>query len=190
VRRFIDLHRIDPSDQFQLRTANSALEIQPLTRMPSEERLSHVPFGREGEDLRVFLGAPDAVLKWALGFPSAVNSGPHVFKNLHVGPPAFTMGSIAGHPGLEFRATVAGDEVGIWGSSCIWRPIPWPTNTRTTRIPRLRRSPEWPGDFLQVHAASPRRQWRPGQRPVGDLDEPLSQRVDAPAGDVMAASPW
>ena len=49
------------------------------------------------------------------------------------GAPAFTMGSTAmTSPLLTRSRRPGGPALGTCGSSCIWRPVPWPTNCRTT----------------------------------------------------------
>src|SRR5688572_5539793 len=52
------------------------------------------------------------------------------------GDPAFTMGSTAmTRPGLSRFPDPAEPKFGTCGSSCICRPVPWPTNWRTTEYP-------------------------------------------------------
>src|SRR5262249_17805323 len=53
------------------------------------------------------------------------------------GAPAFTMGSTAmTRPDFMRLPSLGLPKFGTCGSSCIWRPVPWPTNCLTTENPR------------------------------------------------------
>src|SRR5471032_928942 len=74
--------------------------------------------------------------KWADSEPSCDTTVQPSFKIFTSGRPALTIGSIAiviPAPSLSFifRST----KFGTCGSSCIVRPTPWPTNSRTTLKP-------------------------------------------------------
>src|SRR4051812_2731612 len=76
--------------------------------------------------------------KWADGIPSFVITVQPSFKSCTAGLPAFTIGSIAiVIPGRSFGDDLPSTKFGTCGSSCIERPTPCPTNSRTTLNPLL-----------------------------------------------------
>src|SRR5262245_48282184 len=71
--------------------------------------------------------------KWAEGRPSLVTTVQPSFKISTVAFPAFTIGSMAMViPGRNFGDDLFSTKFGTCGSSCIERPTPCPTNSRTT----------------------------------------------------------
>jgi hypothetical protein len=79
------------------------------------------------------------------------------------------------HAGTELRAAPGSPKFGICGSSCSARPIPWPTNARTTANP-------WPPRATAPRATRPRGGGRAGthgwpvQTLAGDVEELLHLR--------------
>src|SRR5260370_637100 len=117
--------------------------------------------------------------------------------------PALTIGSIARViPVFRFGGVPGTPKLGTWGSSCIWLPIPWPTNCRWTRKPA---GPDQPvGDGVQLDRLDPRlarllegREHGREQaaRPGHEVDLVGCFQVDhavclLPAGAVTAARTW
>src|SRR3954451_8891544 len=76
--------------------------------------------------------------KWADNEPSCATTVQPSFKIFTPGNPAFTIGSIAiVIPGRSRSDRLLSTKFGTWGSSCILRPTPCPTNSRTTLNPLL-----------------------------------------------------
>src|SRR6516162_4740207 len=74
--------------------------------------------------------------KWADNEPSCVTTVQPSFKIFTPGRPALTIGSMAiVMPGRSFGDDLPSTKFGTWGSSCIERPTPCPTNSRTTLNP-------------------------------------------------------
>src|SRR5215207_9434859 len=76
--------------------------------------------------------------KWADNEPSWVTTVQPSFKIFTSGLPALTIGSMAMViPARSFSDGLPSTKLGTCGSSCIDRPTPWPTNSRTTLNPLL-----------------------------------------------------
>src|SRR5262245_20290495 len=74
--------------------------------------------------------------KWADQLPSLVTTVQPSARVVTAKPPAFTIGSIASTcPATSFEPLPAGPWFGTDGSSCIARPMPCPTRSRTTEKP-------------------------------------------------------
>src|ERR1017187_8164849 len=74
--------------------------------------------------------------KWADIEPSRVTTVQPSFKIFTSAEPALTIGSIARvMPARSFSSMFRSTKFGICGSSCIERPTPCPTNSRTTLNP-------------------------------------------------------
>src|SRR3954454_6374172 len=76
--------------------------------------------------------------KWADSEPSCVTTVQPSFKIFTPGIPVFTIGSIANvQPGRSLGEDLPSTKLGTCGSSCIDRPTPCPTNSRTMLKPLL-----------------------------------------------------
>ena len=96
--------------------------------------------------------------KWAARLSSSEKTDQPSSPIRTSGPPALTIGSIASTvPSSSSGPRPGSPKFGTCGSSCISRPIPWPTRVRITDSPfdsterwiALETSPRWlPGDHL------------------------------------------
>src|SRR5262249_1419909 len=106
------------------------------------QRFHYAGFDAEGIFTHVKISGSPLVIrtvcsKWADSEPSIVTTVQPSFNIFISGQPAFTIGSMAiVMPGFslgEFRLSSSGSsKFGTCGSSCIVRPTPCPTNSRTT----------------------------------------------------------
>src|SRR5437016_319468 len=74
--------------------------------------------------------------KCALSEPSFVTTVQPTDRVRTSRRPACTIGSIASTcPAISRGPRSGGPKFGTCGSSCIWRPMPWPSSSRTTEYP-------------------------------------------------------
>ena len=73
--------------------------------------------------------------KWAERLPSTVTAVQPSSSVLTAARPAFTIGSMASTIPGRSQAAAGRAEVRHLGGSCSFRPIPWPTKSRTTAVP-------------------------------------------------------
>src|SRR5947208_321561 len=151
VRRQLDLHPIAREDPDEVHPHLAAhVREHPVTvvQLHSEhrvrQRLHHGPFDLDRVFLRHFRvstsGSPSVTAtvcsKWAARLPSLVTAVHPSSRILTSQLPIVTIGSIASTiPGLGCGPRPGSPKFGTWGSSCSARPMPCPTNARTTDRP-------------------------------------------------------
>src|SRR5437899_425730 len=151
VRRQLDLHPIAREDPDEVHPHLAAyVREHPVTvvQLHSEhrvrQRLHHGPFDLDRVFLRHFRvstsGSPSVTAtvcsKWAARLPSLVTAVHPSSRILTSQLPIVTIGSIASTiPGLSCGPRPGSPKFGTWGSSCSARPMPCPTNARTTDRP-------------------------------------------------------
>ena len=106
-------------------------------------------------------------------------------------PPALTIGSIASTmPSSRLRALPDSPKFGICGSSCMSRPIPWPTERADDREARRRSTARW-------IACETSLRWLPGCSLLDAVEERVAVvasssgsagQASSPIGTVIAAS--
>ena len=131
---------------FLSRPATNAVRRCPLansaTYVPFGKRFPHPGFDAKGAFAHVKISGSPSVIrtecsKWADSEPSCVTTVQPSFKIFILARPALTIGSMAiVMPGFNLGESFKpSSKFGTCGSSCIVRPTPWPTNSRTTLNP-------------------------------------------------------
>src|SRR6266852_37440 len=85
-------------------------------------------------------------------------------------------------PGLSRGGVPAVPKLGTWGSSCIWRPMPWPTNCRMTEKPAFSTC-FWIAEEMSQVTARLRLADADVQRFLGDLDQAVVLLADLAHAD-------
>src|SRR2546426_875286 len=151
VRRQLDLHAVarqDPDEVHPHLAAHVREHPVAVVQLHSEhrvrQRLHHGPFDLDRVFFRHFRvntsGSPSVTAtvcsKWAARLPSFVTAVHPWSRILTSQLPIVTIGSIASTmPGRSCGPRPGSPKFGTWGSSWSARPIPCPTNARTTDRP-------------------------------------------------------
>src|SRR5712691_2998169 len=151
VRRQLDLHAVareDPDEVHPHLAAHVREHPVAVVQLHSEhrvrQRLHHGPFDLDRVFFRHFRvntsGSPSVTAtvcsKWAARLPSFVTAVHPSSRILTSQLPIVTIGSIASTmPGRSCGPRPGSPKFGTWGSSWSARPMPCPTNARTTDRP-------------------------------------------------------
>ncbi len=100
------------------------------------------------QDIHALRRYRNRMLEVGGGHPIAGYHRPLIGQQIPPGRPATTIGSTASvipsRSTKSLRSCSNVTKFGTFGSSCIERPMPWPTNSQTTLKPCLQRNAAWP----------------------------------------------